>query len=88
MKINLHFIEDTYKQSVAHSDQILILDLFNIEVINYRPFILSQKQSLNVPLKTIIYHSHVQDDEVQHFIDEANLEFFEAEASQTFPIEI
>ena len=88
MKINLHFIEDTYKQSVAHSDQILIFDLFNIEVIDYRPFILSQKQSLNVPLKTIIYHSHVQDNEVQHFIDEANLEFFETEASQTFPIEI
>lgn len=43
MKINLHFIEDTYKQSVAHSDQILIFDLFNIEVIDYRPFILSQK---------------------------------------------
>lgn len=35
-----------------------------------------------------MYHSHVQDVEVEKFLNEANLEFFFAEASQTYPIDI
>ena len=49
VKISFHFINDSYGESLTQTNQIFIFDLFNAEVIEYKPLLLSLKSSLSVP---------------------------------------
>ena len=48
-KINLYFINSAYGESITHTNQILIFDLMNAEVFDYKPLLLSLKSYLSVP---------------------------------------
>jgi hypothetical protein len=58
----------------------------NAEVIDYKPLLLSLKTFLSVPNQIIVYHSHVDDIEVNNVLELLDLEFFSTEASQIYPI--
>ena len=42
-------------------DKVVIVDLFDLNPIEYRPFLLSHAKELNKAKQVIFYHSHLQD---------------------------
>lgn len=47
-----------------NKESVIVVDLFGISPIEYRPFLLRHRDALASAKKVIFYHSHLQDKEV------------------------
>ena len=47
-----------------NEDSVVILDVFGLNPVEYRPFVLRHAQQLQKTKKLIIYHSNIQDEDI------------------------
>lgn len=51
-------------QDWINGNSIVMLDLFGLNPIEYRPFLLGHLQKLSKAKQAVFYHNHLQDEEL------------------------
>ena len=57
-----HDINSWEGQKWIDESSIVVLDIFGVSPLDYRPFLLSHQKQLQSVKKLILYHSHLQDE--------------------------
>ena len=69
--VTIHRIEQWDEQFWIDEERVVVLDVFGLNPVEYRPFVLRHMKQLMKTQKLIIYHSNLQDEEIsqqgEHF---------------------
>ncbi len=84
----LHDLREWKREGVTFSTaSCVIVDLFGLSPMEYAPFLLRNFTALSACKKAIIYHSHLQDEEVQSYFLKLQADPFPLQLWPSLPIE-
>ena len=75
--VTLHDLKEWKKEGATFdSASYVVVDLFGLSPMEYAPFLLRNFAALSSCKKAIIYHSHLQDEEVQSYLSRLQADHF------------
>jgi hypothetical protein len=71
--VNLRSLDCWEKQEWPQTDSTVVLDLFGLSPVEYRPFLFTHSKQLATVKRLFIYHCHLQGEEVAAQLQEAGI---------------
>ena len=69
------------------SEAVLVVDVFGLSPTEYAPFLLKNYTSIAKASKAFVYHSHLQNEEVNELLTKLNAEAFPIQLWTDHPLE-
>jgi hypothetical protein len=86
--VTLHDLKEWKREGASFdSASCIVVDLFGLSPVDYAPFLIRNFAALSLCKKVIIYHSHLQDEEVLSYLSRMQADPFPIQLWPSLPIE-